>query len=143
MDAVSIASSNRLLEAFERMGVSQGEGLISSGPSPVPDSVARMFEHLMEQSEPSFSEKLPGQPGEAQDVSLAGGYDTPRGNTVTDIPGSESVSPSSVTQAPLLSPTELYRIQFQVAMLRIQSDTGSQVTQKTSQGLDSLLRNQS
>ena len=44
---------------------------------------------------------------------------------------------------PLLSPTELYRLQFQVAMLRLQADTGSQVNQKAAQGLDSLLRNQS
>ena len=48
MDAVSIASSNRLLEAFERMGLSQGEGLVSSGPSPVPEAASRAFERLME-----------------------------------------------------------------------------------------------
>ena len=42
-----------------------------------------------------------------------------------------------------MSPSELYRLQFQVAMLRLQADTGSQVSQKTTQGLDSLLRNQS
>ena len=50
MDIGSIASSSsRLLEALERVGVSPGEGLVSSGPSPVPEALARKFEALMEQ----------------------------------------------------------------------------------------------
>ena len=45
--------------------------------------------------------------------------------------------------APLMSHTELYHLQVQLAMLKVQSTAGSQVSQKAAQGMDSLLRNQS
>ena len=141
MDAVSIASSNRLLEAFERMGVSQGEGLISSGPSPVPEAVSRAFEQLMEQPDPQIQAK-DGVPGEAQEISFSRQSEVPKGpDDVQNIGDSPLAAPA--VETPLISPAELYHLQFQVAMLRVQADTGSQVTQKTTQGLDSLLRNQS
>lgn len=142
MDAVSVASSSRLLEALERMGVSQGEGLVSSGPSPVPDSLARAFERLMDQ--PNASAETPlrsGQAAETQAASLPREENSLHIDAVSDVSGKTAAAAPAET--PLPSPTELYRLQFQVAMLRHELDTGSQVAQKTSQGLDSLLRNQS
>ena len=143
MDAVSIASSSRLLEAFERMGVSQGEGLVSSGPSPVPDSLARAFENLMEQTDiQPQAAAAPGQTPETGTVSLSQEAEPPHGTEAANgVTGGDSFSASP--QTPLLSPAELYHLQFQVAMLRHEADTASQVSQKTTQGLDSLLRNQS
>ncbi|WP_346666490.1 hypothetical protein [uncultured Mailhella sp.] len=142
MDAVSVASSSRLLEALERMGVSQGEGLISSGPSPVPDSLARAFERLMDQPEASAENALrSGQAAETQATSLPREEVSPDIDVVSDVSGKSTAATPAET--PLPSPTELYRLQFQVAMLRHELDTGSQVAQKASQGLDSLLRNQS
>lgn len=143
MDAVSTASTSRLLEAFERMSVSPGEGLVSTGPSPVPDTVSRAFEQLLEQADPpASSTELAGQrtsssdpaPLSREQVSLDNGM--PEKNIV-------DAASAPAVEAPLISPSELYHLQFKVAMLRLQADTGSQVTQKTTQGLDSLLRNQS
>ena len=58
------------------------------------------------------------------------------------VSGNEAAPPSG-TEETLLSPSELYRLQFQVGMLRFQAEIGSNVKQQTTQGLDSLLRNQS
>ena len=143
MDAVSLASSSRLLEAFERMNFPQGEGLVRSGPSPVPESLSRAFEQLLDQT------GLQSAPGEA-----AGQPDVQKTSpSLKDAMSDEDMAPeqtaerlssaSTASDAPLLTPSELYSLQFQVAMLRFQADSGSQVTQKTTQGLDSLLRNQS
>ena len=139
------SSSSRLLEALERLGVSQGEGLVSSGPSPVPEGLARRFEALMEQEPSGVAARadtaLPPS-GNMEGVSSVRQEDSFRVEAADNLPEKESARLPEV-DTPLLSPTELYRLQFQVAMLRLQADTGSQVNQKAAQGLDSLLRNQS
>ena len=143
MDPVSIASSNRLLEAFERMSVPQGEGLVSAGPSPVPDSLSRAFEQLLE--------KADAQPAPMDSTGRTemgktefSGQDAVQENRASPDAVDGDVRPASPGgEEPLLTPSELYHLQFQVAMLRFQADSGYQVTQKTTQGLDSLLRNQS
>ena len=144
MDIGSIASSSsRLLDALERMGLSQGEGLVSSGPSPVPDALARKFETLMEQDSSEVGVRTDTPFSQAQNVenpSSVREEDSLRVDAGNDVPAGES---AGMPETSLLSPSELYRLQFQVAMLRLQADTGSQVNQKAAQGLDSLLRNQS
>lgn len=143
MDAVSLASSNRLLEAFERMSLPQGEGLVSSGPSPVPDALSRAFEQLLEQSDAGPSSAgMAGQP-EVHDVSSSARDAAAEDRRTAESLSADRGSISGASETPLLTPSELYRLQFQVAMLRFQADSGFQVTQKTTQGLDSLLRNQS
>ena len=147
MDIGSIASSSsRLLDALERLGVSQGEGLVSSGPSPVPEGLARKFSSLMEQDPSGFTARtdtsLPQQPGAVDGVSSVQPEESFRVERADSVPENDAVRLPE-TETSLLSPTELYRLQFQVAMLRLQADTGSQVHQKAAQGLDSLLRNQS
>lgn len=143
MDAVSLASSNRLLEAFERMSLPQGEGLVSSGPSPVPDALSRAFEQLLEQPDvrPDASGTA-GQP-EVHDVSSSARDAAAEDRRTAESLSADRGSISGASETPLLTPSELYHLQFQVAMLRFQADSGFQVTQKTTQGLDSLLRNQS
>ncbi|HJD98153.1 hypothetical protein [Mailhella massiliensis] len=148
MDIGSVASSSsRLLDALERMGLSQGEGLISSGPSPVPGELARMFESLMEREQPSLQAQEVGLfPGNASGTerasSIAREGDFFRSEGVEQASGS-GASPSPGMEETLISPSELYRLQFQVGMLRFQAETGSNVKQQATQGLDSLLRNQS
>lgn len=143
MDPVSIASSNRLLEAFERMSVPQGEGLVSAGPSPVPDSLSRAFEQLLEKADaqPAHMDSTGRTEMGKTDFS---GQDAVQENRASPDAVDGDVRPASPGgEEPLLTPSELYHLQFQVAMLRFQADSGYQVTQKTTQGLDSLLRNQS
>lgn len=142
MDAISLDSSSRLLEAFERMSIPQGEGLVSSGPSPVPDALSRAFEQLLEQSDARpASAGTAGQP-EVQNVSPSARDATSKDSVAENVSADRSAV-TGASEAPLLSPSELYHLQFQVAMLRFQADSGYQVTQKTTQGLDSMLRNQS
>lgn len=40
------------------------------------------------------------------------------------------------------TPTELYRLQYMVGMLRLQASSGTQVSQQATQGLESLLKQQ-
>ncbi len=140
-----VSSSSRLLEALERLGLSQGEGLVSSGPSPVPEALARKFEALMEQD-------VSGQ-GLRTDIPLPRGQSTENVSSIRQeedfrVDGAGQTPENRTarlpeTETPFPSPSELYRLQFQVAMLRLQADTGSKVNQQAAQGLDSLLRNQS
>lgn len=143
MDAVSVASSSRLLEAFERMGISQGEGLVSSGPSPVPDSLARAFEKLLEQADVQPQTATPSaRPAETQAAFPS--LETEQAHGTEPVNGVSGAESSASAAGPeLISPAEFYHLQFQAAMLRHEAETASQVTQKTTQGLDSLLRNQS
>ena len=143
MDPVSIASSNRLLEAFERMSVPQGEGLVSAGPSPVPDSLSRAFEQLLEKADAQPAHMDSTGRTELGRTDFSGQEEVQQSRPSTNAIDGDALVSSRNGETPLLTPSELYHLQFQVAMLRFQADSGYQVTQKTTQGLDSLLRNQS
>ena len=123
--AVSSAASN-LIEAFEKMNAPQGDGLKGTGPSPVPESLARQFEDL-----------------------LAHGTETPQATSVQqkDIaafePTAAPEAASPVFAQNSLSITDFFSLQFKVAMVRFTMEAGSQMQQKTAQGFESLLKNQS
>lgn len=146
MEIGSVGSSSRLLEALEKLGTSQGEGLVSSGPSPVPDGLAKAFERLLDEAADPRSDAVSADaaaPAEGRPpADMASPSD--EGTMTADIPaeGHDAPQPPEVS-GPLMSHTELYRLQFQIAMLKIEAESGSQVSQKTSQGIDALLRNQS
>jgi hypothetical protein len=141
----AVTSSSRLLDAFERMGLSQGEGLISSGPSPVPQEAAKMFEQLMEHPQSIEGEFHPSARSVQHIQDMPHIQDTER-DTPLQLEATDTSQQSMTAQTPetyLPTPVECYQWQFQVAMLRLQTDTGSQVQQQAAQGMDSLLRNQS
>lgn len=144
MDAVSLSSASRLLEALERASVSPGDGLVSSGPSPVPDSLKASFERLMEQPDnaPMADGFRAAESSTIQNQSPADSFPDAKAEP-SDGPSLGDSAAAFKGETPLLSPSELYRLQFHVAMLRIQAEAGSQVTQKATQGMDSLLRHQS
>ncbi len=144
MDAVSLSSASRLLEALERASVSPGDGMVSSGPSPVPDSLKAAFERLMEQpGEASMADGFRSSGASLlQERSPADSSPSAQAERI-DRPSLEDSAVSFKGEAPLLSPSDLYCLQFHVAMLRLQAEAGSQVTQKAAQGMDSLLRTQS
>ena len=163
MDISALSSagsgSTKLIEAFERMGLSQGEGLISSGPSPVPRELAQKFEMLMAQSDGSASQGNTPAPqpengipaGESFQPSNAAASSgvSPLDKTVYHSDGDtshiDSIQKSGADDVSSVefTPEELYHIQFLTAMFRLQTETASQVSQQTAQGLDSLLRAQS
>lgn len=150
MDIGAVSGSSKLLEALEKLGISEGAGLVSSGPSPVPPELARAFEQLMQEPDPSSQLSAPGSdapPPSTPQVQEAPPLEDTQFSgqdmrvETQDAPSDVSFQPEGT--APLMSHTELYHLQFQLAMLKVQSTTGSQVSQKAAQGMDSLLRNQS
>ena len=161
MDISALSSagsgSTKLIEAFEQMGLSQGEGLISSGPSPVPRELAQKFEMLMAQSDGSTSQGNTPAPhpengipaGEAFPNAAASSGVSPLDETVyrsgSDSSHRDSIQKSGADDVSSVefTPEELYHIQFLTAMFRLQTETASQVSKQTAQGLDSLLRSQS
>ena len=150
MDVGAVSTSSRLLEALEKLSSSEGAGLVSSGPSPVPPELARAFENLMQEPGPELQENAlkadapsagAGRTGEASGIQDAAAE--PQDMRAEGLERTDAPSPQPAAEAPLMSHTELYRLQFQLAMLKLQSTTGSQVSQKAAQGFDSLLRSQS
>ena len=149
MDIGAIASSSsRLLDALEKSGLSQGEGLVSSGPSPVPDNLARQFEKLLEDpatsGQPKAEQSLrpPAESGtESVQISEHSEIHVEKAGSSEAIGKAADGSPAGAGWLP--SPTELYSLQFQVAMLRFTAESGSQVQRQASEGLNSLLRGQS
>ena len=143
MDIGALSSSSgasRLLEALERMRTPTGEGLVSSGPSPVPRELSREFEQLMEQEPEGFnvhdSVSAPealnqGEFSRSEDKSFQ--IDAPGDRPVETLPNAEQ----------LFTPEQLYHVQFAAGMLRIQVESVSKISQQASQGFDSLLRTQS
>ena len=136
----SAPGASRLLEALERMRTPPGEGLVSSGPSPVPRELSREFEQLMEQEPEGFqaheSVSAPdavnqGEFFRTEDKSLQ--VDTVGDRPVDHTPNVEQI----------FTPEQLYQVQFAAGMLRIQVESVSKISQQASQGFDSLLRTQS
>lgn len=150
MDVGGISASSRLFEALEKLATSEGAGLVSSGPSPVPPDLARAFEQLLQEPGPELQENsltLDVQSPGAGDIQPASGVRHPQDGIqdgiAESLEGCNTTSGHTTPDVPLMSHTELYQLQFQLAMLKIQSTTGSQVSQKAAQGFDSLLRSQS
>ena len=142
MDVAAIAdASTRLLQAFEKMGSSPGEGLAGNGPSPVPRELARQFEDLLQEGGGAAPAPSAAGSSRAESVSpdVGAGNDAGAVEKASGADAAEGIPAEPV----LLSPTELYSLQFHVAMLRFTAETGSQLQQKTAQGFDSLLRTQS
>ena len=161
MDISTLTTSTRLMDAFEKMGVSEGSGLVSSGPSPAPKELVQKFEALMEQGPEQRAHQSSEQtnanavPDAAQAPSLQGS------DLQTDAirPADEASRTQQADQqsrntqgvdaaahsaeAPLMNHMDLYRLQFQIAMFKVQGESGSQISQKAAQGMDSLLRQQS
>ena len=153
MDISTLTTSTRLMDAFEKMGVSEGSGLVSSGPSPAPKELVQKFEALMEQGpEQAKSNTVadavhtssPQEPDIQADVIRPA--DDARRPQQADLnsrntQGVDAAAHSA--EAPLMNHMDLYRLQFQIAMFKIQGESGSQISQKAAQGMDSLLRQQS
>ena len=145
------AAPSRLLEAFERMTVSEGTGLVSSGPSPVPQELAQRFERLMELP-PDGMQSVPpdpaSYPARSADVTVFDNTPTVQpddSKQVDNVLSSDKISVETETPEAVLVPshTDFYQLQFQIGMLRMQVETSMKINQLTAQGVDSLLRNQS
>lgn len=139
MDIGALSSSGAsLLDMLERLRAPQSG---STGPSPVPDALAREFERLMEQP-PETQDSDILQPRAASGTTPAEQRPAPEDGLRID--AADSVMAEPVPAVPMLfSPEQLYHLQFLTSMLRIQVESVSKVSQQTAQGFDSLLRAQS
>ena len=127
MDVAAVSSAaSRLIEAFEKMSASRGEGLTGAGPSPVPEGLARQFEELLTRG----TETPQVTSAQQKDIVSFDSSATP-----------EAVNPAYAQST--LSITDFFSLQFKVSMVRFTMETGSQMQQKTAQGFESLLKNQS
>ena len=142
-----LGSASRALEAFEKIQQA-GETPASPGSAPIADGSAqelgRLFESLLDAPQEqkgitAADDTAAGSAASAGDP--AGGQPLP-----PDLPGDalprDAVAADAVSEA-AVSPGELYSMQFHAAMLRFTAESGSQVERQSTQGLDSLLRNQS
>ncbi len=127
MDVAAVSSAaSRLIEAFEKMNAPRGEGLTGAGPSPVPDDLARQFENLLTQGTEAPQVTSVQQKDNVSFVSTA---------------APEAGNPAYAQNT--LSITDFFSLQFKVSMVRFTMEAGSQMQQKTAQGFESLLKNQS
>ena len=109
------------------------------------EALARKFEALMEQESSGQGPRTDIPLQQSQGTENVSSIRQEEDFRVDGAGQTQETSPAGLpeTETPLLTPSELYRLQFQVAMLRLQADTGSKVNQQATQGFDSLLRNQS
>ena len=141
--AAALSSAQRLFEAFEALGAERGGDLAGIGPSPAPAGLVRQFEELLAHGAEPPQGALPVEAsgGASSDAPLSSGH------VQEDIP---AIGPAASVDAaspggggPLLSISDFFQLQFNVAMARFSLETGSQIQQKTAQGFESLLKNQS
>ncbi len=140
MDTTAVYSSaQRLIEAFEKIGTDRGVDRAGVGPSPPPAGLVRMFEDMLAHGAELHSPGMAAAPAGVQPEAPGSPVTGESGLPPVEGPGgAETVNPE-----PALSIPDFFSLQFHVAMARFCMETGSQIQQKTAQGLESLLKNKS
>ena len=110
--------------------------------------IARQFESLLEGTQEQEGIADAGATAPGATAGNASGTVNPAGGQSLDagLPGDAQpgrIDAAGAVSEPAISPTDLYSLQFHAAMLRFTAESGSQVQRQASQGLESLLRNQS
>ncbi len=120
-----------LSDIYELWNSFAGEGLESSGPSPVPSSLAKEFDDLMNAGAPDVSD--PSRIGASDGTQSTSG-------TLSEIPDAVTDIPSGPVGLP--SPEELYGLQFSLGMMKVGFESLSNGTRAMEQNVDALLRAQ-
>ncbi len=130
--AASYIGTPGLSDIYELWNSFTGEGLESSGPSPVPSSLAREFDDLMN----AGTSDIP-------DTALSGVTAGNQPSSAPDPAAGEADTFISSGQEAVLSPEELYGLQFSLGMMKVGFEALSNGTRSMEQNVDALLRAQS
>mgnify|MGYP001777724128 CR=1 FL=1 len=152
MSGIDLEASRRLLEAFERIGETPGAGA-GATRSPVPREVADAFRAMVEgapegpdaAASASQSAESSLRPNETQGVEGVRPADAESlctdGVASVDNAAASGVEP--LREAQVLSPSELYRLQFQVNLHMMDVKALSAIRNRSASDLEAQLRSAS
>ena len=151
MSGIDLEASRRLVEVFERFGETPGAG---AGPtrSPVPREVADAFRAMVEgapegpdAAAASQSAETTLRPNETQGADALRPVDAEslRAQEVSSVDRTEASGAESLREAPTLTPTELYRLQFQVNLHMMDVKALSAIRNRSASDLEAQLRSAS
>lgn len=152
MSGIDLEASRRLLEAFERIGETPGAGA-GATRSPVPREVADAFRAMVEgapegpdaAASASQSAESSLRPNETQGVEGVRPADAEslRTDGVASVDNAAASGVEPLREAQVLSPSELYRLQFQVNLHMMDVKALSAIRNRSASDLEAQLRSAS
>lgn len=152
MSGIDLEASRRLLEAFERIGETPGAGA-GATRSPVPREVADAFRAMVEgapegpdaAASASQSAESSLRSNETQGVEGVRPADAEslRTDGVASVDNAAASGVEPLREAQVLSPSELYRLQFQVNLHMMDVKALSAIRNRSASDLEAQLRSAS
>lgn len=140
MSGIDLEASRRLLEAFERIGETPGAGA-GATRSPVPREVADAFRAMVEGAPEGPDAASASHTAEASlHTNETQGIDDVRPTDAESL-RTQGIAPLRETQT--LTPTELYRLQFEVNLHMMDVKALSAIRNRSASDLEAQLRSAS
>lgn len=153
MSGIDLEASRRLVEAFERIGEQTPGAGAGATRSPVPREVADAFRAMVEgapegpdaAASASQSAESSLRPNETQGVEGVRPADAEslRTDGVASVDNAAASGVEPLREAQVLSPSELYRLQFQVNLHMMDVKALSAIRNRSASDLEALLRSAS
>lgn len=153
MSGIDLEASQRLVEAFERIGEQTPGAGAGATRSPVPREVADAFRAMVEgapegpdaAASASQSAESSLRPNETQGVEGVRPADAEslRTDGVASVDNAAASGVEPLREAQVLSPSELYRLQFQVNLHMMDVKALSAIRNRSASDLEAQLRSAS
>ena len=153
MSGIDLEASRRLVEAFERIGEQTPGAGAGATRSPVPREVADAFRAMVEgapegpdaAASASQSAESSLRPNETQGVEGVRPADAEslRTDGVASVDSAAASGVEPLREAQVLSPSELYRLQFQVNLHMMDVKALSAIRNRSASDLEAQLRSAS
>ena len=153
MSGIALGASRRLVEAFERIGEQTPGAGAGATRSPVPREVADAFRAMVEgapegpdaAASASQSAESSLRPNETQGVEGVRPADAEslRTDGVASVDNAAASGVEPLREAQVLSPSELYRLQFQVNLHMMDVKALSAIRNRSASDLEAQLRSAS
>lgn len=151
MSGIDLEASRRLVEAFERIGEQTPGAGAGATRSPVPREVADAFRAMVEgapegpAASASQSAESSLRPNETQGVEGVRPADAEslRTDGVASVDNAAASGVEPLREAQVLSPSELYRLQFQVNLHMMDVKALSAIRNRSASDLEAQLRSAS
>ena len=153
MSGIDLEASRRLVEAFERIGEQTPGAGAGATRSPVPREVADAFRTMVEgapegpdaAASASQSAESSLRPNETQGVEGVRPADAEslRTDGVASVDNAAASGVEPLREAQVLSPSELYRLQFQVNLHMMDVKALSAIRNRSASDLEAQLRSAS